>query len=171
MTKIHENRVAFVFARWPAFANIRLPRVKLIPGFLRAGVPSLAFPTSSFMAVPVPIQTGMVVCVTLASEQIAEHTPEVSNIGLGLELQRSAVGQVLGKLGRTSLAESGDGDGLLLFHNQLVLFGGRLGLESLPRKTSLEEVDQNVADGLEIVSARLLDTQVIVDRGVTGSTC
>jgi len=84
------------------------------------------------VAVPIPIQTRVVVRVALASEQIAEHATEVGNVGLGLELERSAVGQVFGKLGRTSLAKSGDGDGLLLFHNELVLLGGRLGLESLP---------------------------------------
>jgi hypothetical protein len=66
----------------------------------------------------------VVVRVALASEQVAEHTTEVGNVGLCLELERSAVGQVFGELRRTSLAKGGDGDGLLLFHDELVLLGG-----------------------------------------------
>jgi len=122
------------------------------------------------VAVPVPVQTGVVVRVSLASEQVAEHSAEVGNIGLGLELEGTAVGQVFGKLGGASLAECGDGDGLLLFHNQLVLLGGRLGLESLPGETSLEEVDQHVADGLEIIPSGLFDSQVVIDGGVPGGS-
>jgi hypothetical protein len=112
----------------------------------------------------------VVVGVSLRSEQVSEHSTEVSNVRLGLELEGTAVGEVFGKLRRTSLAESGDGDGLLLFHDKLVLLGGRLGLESLPWKSSLEEVNEDVSDGLEIVSAGLFHTQVIVDGCVTRST-
>jgi len=112
----------------------------------------------------------VVVRVSLASEEVTEHSSEVGNVGLGLELEGSAVGKVFGKLRGASLAEGGDGDGLLLFHDKLVLLGGRLGLESLPREASLEEVDQDVTDGFEIVSARLLNTQVVIDGGVTGGT-
>jgi len=144
---------------------------RLIPGIFPASFSSgRTVSRSGFVTVPVPVETRVVVRVALASEQVTEHTSEVSNVGLGLELEGSAVGQVFGKLRRTSLAKSGDGDGLLLFHNELVLLGGRLGLESLPRQTSLEEVDQHVTDGFEIISAGLLDTQVIVDGSVTRST-
>lgn len=68
------------------------------------------------------------------------------------------------------MAQGRNGDGLLLLHNELVFLGGRLGLESLPWKTSLEEVDQDVSDGLEIISSRLLHSQVIVDGRITRST-
>mmetsp|Transcript_28078 Transcript_28078/g.56921 ORF Transcript_28078/g.56921 Transcript_28078/m.56921 type:complete len:201 (-) Transcript_28078:1108-1710(-) len=121
-------------------------------------------------AVPVPIEGGVVVGVTLRPEEVAEHSPEVGDVGLRLELEGAAVGQVLGELRRAALAEGGDGDGLLLLHDQLVLLGGALGLEALPREASLEEVDEDVADGLEVVAAALLDAEVVVDRGVTGSS-
>jgi len=112
----------------------------------------------------------VVVRVSLASEEITEHASEVGNVGLGLELEGSAVGEVFGKLRWASLAEGGDGDGLLLFHDKLVLLGGRLGLESLPWKASLEEVDQDVTNGFEIVTTGLFDTQVVIDGGITRST-
>ncbi len=73
-------------------------------------------------------------------------------------------------MGGASLAQGGDGDGLLLLHDELVLFRGRLGLEALPGETPLEEVDEDVSDGLEVVATRLLHSQVIVDGGITGGT-
>lgn len=92
-------------------------------------------------AVPVPVQGGIVVGVALRPEEVAEHASEVGDVGLGLELEGAAVGEVLGKLGGAALAEGGDGNGLLLLHNELVLLGGRLGLEALPWESALEEVD------------------------------
>ena len=119
-------------------------------------------------AVPVPVQRGVVVGVALRPEEVAEHAAEVGDVGLGLELERAAVGEVLGELRGAALAQGGDGDGLLLLHNELVLLGGRLGLEALPGKAALEEVDEDVADGLEVVTAGLLDAEMVVDGGVTG---
>jgi len=121
-------------------------------------------------AIPVPVQGGVVVGVALRPEEVTEHAAEVGNVGLGLELERAAVGQVLGELGGASLAQGGDGDGLLLLHNEFVLLGGRLGLEALPGEAALEEVDEDVADGLEVVAAGLLDAKMVVDGGVTGGT-
>lgn len=121
-------------------------------------------------AVPVPVQGGVVVGVALRPEEVAEHAAEVGDVGLGLELEGAAVGEVLGELGRAALAKGRNGDGLLLLHNELVLLGGRLGLEALPREAALEEVDEDVADGLEVVTAGLLDAKMVVDGGITGST-
>jgi hypothetical protein len=45
------------------------------------------------------------------------------------------------------------------------------GGESLPREGALHEVDQNVADRLQIAPATLLDAQVRTKTRVTGSTC
>ena len=59
---------------------------------------------------------------------------------------------------------------MFLLHDKLVLFRGALGLESLPRKAALEEINENVAYGLEVVTAGLFDPQVVVDGGITGST-
>jgi len=110
----------------------------------------------------------VVVGVSLTAEQVTEHASQVGNVWLCLELEGAAVGEVLGELGGTSLAEGGDGDGLLLLHDELVLFGGALRLESLPGQSSLEEVYEDVSDGLEVVSAGLFDAQVVVDGCVSG---
>ena len=45
----------------------------------------------------------------------------------------------------------------------------RVGL-ALPRQAAALEVHQHVADGFQVVATRLLDTQVRVDRRVTGGT-
>ena len=47
---------------------------------------------------------------------------------------------------------------MFLLHDKLVLFRGALGLESLPRKAALEEVDENVANGLKVITAGLFDS-------------
>ena len=117
--------------------------------------------------IPIPIQTGIIVRVSLTPEEIAKHAPQVGNVGLGLELERATVSKVFRELRGTSLTEGGDGDGLLLLHDEFVLLGGGFGLEALPRESSLEEVDEDVADGFEVVTAGLFDSQVVVDGGVT----
>jgi len=120
--------------------------------------------------IPIPIQTRVVIGVSLTSEQVTEHPPQVCNVGLGLKLKTAAISKVLRELTGTPLAQRGDGDGLLLLHDKLILLRGALGLESLPGKTSFEEVHEDVSDGFEIVATGLFHPQVIVDRGVTGGT-
>mmetsp|Transcript_31907 Transcript_31907/g.77324 ORF Transcript_31907/g.77324 Transcript_31907/m.77324 type:complete len:272 (+) Transcript_31907:158-973(+) len=122
------------------------------------------------MSVPVPIQTRVVVGVSLRPKQVAEHASQIGNIGLGLKFERAAVSQVFRKLRRTSLAQGRNGNGLFLFHNELVFLGGRLGLESLPWKSSLEEINQDITNRLEIISSRLFHSQVIVNGSITRST-
>ncbi|KAL7554876.1 hypothetical protein ACHAWF_018693 [Thalassiosira exigua] len=133
-----------------------------------AGPSPVIAPGAALDPVPVPVQARVVVRVPLTPEQVAEHPPQVGNVGLGLELEAAAVREVLRELAGTSLAQGGDGDGLLLLHDELVLLGGALGLEALPGEPALEEVDEDVADGLEVVAAGLLDAQVVVDGGVAG---
>jgi len=44
------------------------------------------------------------------------------------------------------------------------------GFEALPGESTAKEVHQNISKGLEVVPARLLDTQVSIDGGITSST-
>ena len=113
---------------------------------------------ATFQSVPIPIKTGVVVRVSLRPEKVTEHAAKVGNIWLGLKLETTAISEVFGKLTGASLTEGRDSNTLLLFHDELVLFGGRLGLESLPREPSLEEVNQDVANRLQIISSGLFDT-------------
>ena len=87
--------------------------------------------------VPIPIERRMVIGIPLRPEQIPEHTPEVGNIGFRFEFERTAIGQVFGKLRRTSLTQRGDRNGLFLFHNEFVLFRRTLRFQSLPRQAAL----------------------------------
>lgn len=150
--------------------SLPLRQENLVATFVHSVARNAFAAASSLQSVPVPVETAVVVGVSLRSEQVSEHAAQVSNVWLGFELQAAAVRKVLGELAGAALAESGDRDRLFLFHDKLVLFGGGFGLETLPGQSSLEEIDQNVSDRFQIISARLLHAQVIVDGGVTGRT-
>ena len=134
---------------------------------LRPAAPITA-PRSAVHPVPIPIQTGIIIRIPLTPEQVAEHPPQIGNVRLGLELETATVCQVLGELGGTSLTQRRNGDGLFLLHDELVLFRRALGLEALPGQSPLEEVHEDVSDGLQVVAAGLLHPQVVVDGGITG---
>jgi len=59
---------------------------------------------------------------------------------------------------------------LLLLSNLLVFLFVGGGLESLPRKASSEEVQEDVAKSLKIISPGLLAAQVRVDTHITSSS-
>eukprot|EP00601_Ochromonadales_sp_CCMP2298_P034441 CAMPEP_0173371094 /NCGR_PEP_ID=MMETSP1144-20121109/27082_1 /TAXON_ID=483371 /ORGANISM="non described non described, Strain CCMP2298" /LENGTH=463 /DNA_ID=CAMNT_0014322781 /DNA_START=171 /DNA_END=1561 /DNA_ORIENTATION=- len=64
---------------------------------------------------------------------------------------------ILEKKQQATLAQLRDADLLLLLQNQAVLFLGVFGLQSLPGQGALEEVDQHIADALQVIAAALLD--------------
>ena len=132
--------------------------------------PSIPRPSRGINPIPIPIQTRIIIGISLAPKQIPKHAPQVGNIGLGLKLETATIGQILGKLRGASLTQGGNRNGLLLLHNELILLSGGLGLESLPGQSPLEEVDEDISDTLEVITSRLLHSQVIVNRGITGST-
>lgn len=61
-------------------------------------------------------------------------------------------------------------DGNLDLHvfDYFVLFGARLGLDTLPRQTAHEEVQKHEAEALKIVSPSLLDANVRVETRIPG---
>ena len=54
----------------------------------------------------------------------------------------------------------------LLLHDQLVLLLPSVRHDALPGKLPAQEVDQHVAQRLQVVAATLLDSHVVVDRRV-----
>lgn len=64
------------------------------------------------------------------------------------------------------LAELFDGDLLLLFLDGGVLLLLGAAWKTLPWERAFEEVEENVPDGLEVVSSGLLITDVSVDRSI-----
>jgi len=159
------------------FSSVQSMLSTLIPSFFHTiGTPRTTTGSrngtgsTGFVSVPIPIQRRMVIGIPLRPEQIPEHASQISNIGLGLEFERTAIGQIFGELGGTSLAERGDRNGLFLFHNEFVFLRGGFGLESLPWKSTLEEIDKDVPNRLEVVPTGLFDPQVIVDGRIPRSS-
>lgn len=89
-------------------------------------------------------------------------------VGLLLELQLAAVLHVLTELGRVSTAKLLQRSLNLLLLDVVVLFILGATWKSLPWELTLEEVEEDVTDGLQIVSPRLLDTLMRGNGGVSG---
>ena len=64
-------------------------------------------------------------------------------------------------------------NGNLHFHSlyHFILFFASLGLDPLPGQPSFEEVDQNEAEALQVVTTALLDTDVGVETRVSSGAC
>ena len=82
----------------------------------------------------------------LLDVEVTEEAAEVVHVGLAVEGEGAAVGEVFGELDGAALAELGDGDTLLFLHDHFVFFAGGFGLETLPGEDASEEVDEDVAD-------------------------
>ena len=73
-------------------------------------------------------------------------------------------------LGKPRTAQEIGGSGHLLFHDAVVLLllGGSI--VTLPWELAAQEVHEDVSEGLQVVTACLLNTKMGVDRGVTCGT-
>lgn len=112
----------------------------------------------------------VVVLEALANEEITEDLAEVRVVGLVVETKRTSVVEVDGKLVGEATAENLGGGRHLLLHDTVVLLLLGSGLQSLPWERATAEVEHDVSERLHVVTARLLDTQVGVDTGITGGT-
>lgn len=112
----------------------------------------------------------IVVLEALTDEEVTEDLAEVAVVRLVVEAERAGVVEIDGELVGESTAENLGGGGHLLLHDAVVLLLLGSSLESLPGKGATAEVEHNVAEGLHVVTAGLLNTQMGVDGGITGST-
>lgn len=112
----------------------------------------------------------VVVLEALSYEQVPEQLPEVRVVRLVVESQRSSVVEVYGKLVGVSSAEDFGRGGHLLLHDTVVLLLLGSGLESLPRQGASQEVHENVTERFEVISSRLFDSEMGVDRGISSGT-
>ncbi len=103
-------------------------------------------------------------------ESLSKELAEIVVVGGVFEAEVADVREVLAELLGEAFAEVLDGGGLLLLTNLFVLLLVGSSLETLPRQTATEEVHEDVAEGLEIISARLFTSQVRVDTHITGGT-
>lgn len=113
---------------------------------------------------------NVVVLERLANEEIAEDLAEVGVVGLVVEAKGAGVVEVDSELVGESTAEDLGGGGHLLLHDTVVLLLLSSSLQTLPGEGTTAEVEHDVAERLHVITARLLNTQVSVDTGVTGST-
>lgn len=113
----------------------------------------------------------VVVLEALADKEITEDLAEVAVVGLVVEAERAGVVEVNGKLVGEAAAEDLGGSGHLLLHDAVILLLLSSRLKTLPGQRTTAEVEHNVAERLHVVTARLLDTQVGVDGGITSGTC
>lgn len=98
----------------------------------------------------------VVVLETLTDEEIAEDLAQVAVVGLVVETQRTSVVQVDGKLIGEATAQDLSWGRHLLLHDAVVflLLGGSL--ETLPGQRATAKVEHDIAQGLHIITTRLL---------------
>ena len=97
-----------------------------------------------------------IVFVSHAVEQVLEELAEVTNIGFLLELKAATVVHVDSKLLWVTLGQGLDGGRELLVADLFILFLLSLGGQTLPGEAATAEVHEHEAEGLKIVSPRLL---------------
>lgn len=109
----------------------------------------------SLVLIHSPVE-NVVVLEALPDEEVTEDLAEVAVVGLVIEAEGARVVEIDGELVREATAEDLGGGCHLLLHDTIVLLllGGSL--EALPRERATAEVQHDVAEGLHIVTARLL---------------
>lgn len=102
-----------------------------------------------------PIE-DVVVLEALADEEITENLAKVTVVGLVVETQRTSVVQVDGELIGESAAQDLCRSRHLLLHDAVVLLLLSSRLQTLPGQRASAKVEHDIAEGLHIVTSRLL---------------
>ncbi|KAI6775375.1 hypothetical protein HG530_002133 [Fusarium avenaceum] len=112
----------------------------------------------------------IIILETFTNEKVPEDLAEVAVVGLVIESEGSGVVQVNSELVGEATAEDLGRGGHLLLHDTVVLLllGGSL--QSLPGERTTAKVEHDVTEGFHVVTTRLLNTQMSVNRGVASST-
>ena len=111
----------------------------------------------------VPLYRPIIDPITLEAVrqvQIFKECPQVGVVRILLVLQIFAVAHVVGELAGVAAREYVHGGVYLDLLDFLVLFLLGFGSQALPRQLAHKEVEEDVSDAFEVVSARLLDTIV-----------
>mmetsp|Transcript_76760 Transcript_76760/g.238325 ORF Transcript_76760/g.238325 Transcript_76760/m.238325 type:complete len:285 (-) Transcript_76760:367-1221(-) len=115
----------------------------------------------------IPIEDKVIVKL-LPLEKFFEDHPRKGVVRAILKAEALAVVHVGAKLARQVLHQGLHRRVQLLLHDLPVLLLLGVPLKALPRQAPAAEVQQHVADGLEIVAAALLQAQVGADADVAG---
>lgn len=135
----------------------------MLRGVLLNGLPSFAVVELHPIVLTILDLSSVLQC-------LGEQIPKIVVIRGILEAKISDVAQVLVEFLGEAITEVLDSSGLLLLSNLLVLLLVGRSLESLPWKSSSQEIHENMSQCLEIVSSRLFSAQVSVDTHVSCST-
>jgi len=95
----------------------------------------------------------IVILVAVSLEEILEHVSHGTVLRSLIESQVSALAQILGELDWIAFAEHFDRGGQFLFLDAFILVTLVVSLESLPRKHASQEIHDQIADALHVVSA------------------
>ena len=91
----------------------------------------------------------------LPVEELLKEPLQVGVVGPVLESEGPAVLKVGAELGRVALAELLGAGGHFSVHDSFVFLFFGVGFKALPRQGTADEVHEHVAQGFEIVAARL----------------
>jgi hypothetical protein len=112
----------------------------------------------------------VIVLEALADKKITEDLAEVRVVGLVVEAEGTCVVQIDGKFVGEAAAEDFGRRSHLLLHDAVVLLLLSSSLETLPGQRATAKVEHDIAKGLHVITARLLNTEMGVDTGVACST-
>ena len=119
-------------------------------------------------SVLVPQEVGLLRVPLVLLDQPLEQLVDPAVVRVRSEAQRPAILHELLELARQAETELLQRYLFLLFLDVVVFFVLRAAGETLPRQLALQEVEQDVADGFEIVTAGLLVAQVRRQGGIPG---
>lgn len=103
-------------------------------------------------------------------QRLSEELAEVIVVWGIFEAKVSDVCKILGKFFREAFAKILDCGRLLLFANFLILLFICSSLQALPGKAPPEEVHENMAKSLEVISSGLFASQMSIDTHVSGGS-
>ena len=112
----------------------------------------------------------IVIIVPTLVHQILENLSHIVVVGSLLKLEVPTVLQVRVEFLRHATSQRLDGRGYLLIFDSIVLVILVFALKTLPWQRSLQEVDENETDGLEVVTPTLLNAEMCIDTGIARRT-
>jgi len=113
---------------------------------------------------------NVIILVTFTNKKITEKFAEVRIIRLVVETKSASIVQEDAELIGEATTEEVSWSSHLLFHYTVIFLLLGCGLETLPRKSTAEEVHENVSKRFEVVATSLFYTKMSVDGSITGGT-
>lgn len=121
------------------------------------------------VALNTPIK-DVIILIAFTNKEIAEKLAEVGVIRLIIETESASIIQEDAKLVGETTTKEVSWSSHLFFHYTVVFLLLGCSLETLPRKSTTEEVHEDVSKGFKIIAAGLFNTKVGIDRSIAGGT-